>query len=109
VAGPEHDDDREPRSVDDWLVDFARNAALRPVLLVALGCFSALGAGALLLAVRGRSLPAIAALALLALGTGDLLQRDLRRRRFGPAARLAAALWVLSGLAAAAAVAFGIA
>jgi hypothetical protein len=109
VAGPEHDDDREPRSLDDWLSDFARNDALRPVLVVALGCFAALGAGALLLAIRGGSLPAIAALSLLALGSADVLQRDLRRHRFGPATRLVTALWALSALAAFAAVALGIA
>jgi hypothetical protein len=108
VSEPDHDEDREPRSLDDWLAGFARNPALQPVLLVVLGCFAAIGAGALLLAFRSRSLAAIAALALLALGTADLLQRDLRRRRFGAAARLAVAFWALSGLAAAAAVALGI-
>ena len=108
MSEPEHDDDREPRSLDDWLAGFARNAALRPVLIVVIACFTALGAGALLLAVRGRNLAAIAALALLAVGTADILQRDLRRRRFGPAARLATAFWALSTLAAAAAVALGI-
>src|SRR5688572_20066369 len=109
MAGPGHDREREPRSFDDWLAGFARIAALRPVLLVALGCFTAVGAGVLLLAVRGRSLAAIAALALLALGTADLLQRELRRRRFGSTARLVTAVRVLSALAAAAAVALGIA
>jgi hypothetical protein len=104
MTGPEREDEREPRSFDDWLGSFAREGALRPVLIVAIGCLTAIGAGALLVAVRGRSLPAMAALALLALGSADLLQRDLRRRRFGPAARLVAALWLLSSLTAAAAV-----
>ena len=106
---PDPEDEREPRSLDDWLGSFARDSGLRPVLVVALGCFAAIGAGALLLAVRGRSLPAIAALTLLALGSADLLQRDLRRRRFGPASRLVAALWLLSALAAAGAVVLGLA
>jgi hypothetical protein len=101
--------DREPRGLEEWLAGFARDAGLRPVLVVAIGCFTALGAGALLLAVRGRSLAAIAALVLLALGTADLLQRDLRRRRFGPAARLVVALWLLSGAAAVVAVAIDLA
>jgi hypothetical protein len=108
VTSPRHDDEREPKSFDDWLASFASESTLRPVLIVALGCFAAVGAGALISAVRGRNLAAIAALALLALGTADLWQRDLRRRRFGPASRLALALWLLSAAAAAGAVAVGI-
>jgi hypothetical protein len=99
----------EPRSFEEWLASFTADATLRPVLVVAVGCFTAIGAGALLLAVRGRSLPAIAALALLALGTVDLLQRDLRRRRFGVLSKLVTALWLLSALAAAGAVVLGLA
>jgi hypothetical protein len=106
---PDRQDEREPRNLDEWLASFARNGALRPVLVVAIGCLTAIGAGALLLAARGHSLPAIAALALLAFGSVDLLQRDLRRRRFGPAARLVTALWLLSALAAAGAVLAGLA
>jgi hypothetical protein len=109
VAEPEHDEDPEPSSLDGWLTGFARNLALRPILVVVVVSFAALGAGALVLALRDHSLPAIGALTLLALGTGDLLLRDLRRRRFGPAARLVTVVWVLSALAAAGAVALGIA
>lgn len=109
MSEPEPEDEREPRSLDDWLGSFARDDSLRPVLVVVLGCLAAIGAGALLLAIRGRSLPAIAALALLALGSADLLQRDLRRRRFGPTTRLVTALWLLSALAAAGAVVLGLA
>jgi hypothetical protein len=101
--------DDEPRSLEEWLGGFAADTTLRPVLVVAVGCFTAIGAGALLLAVRGRSLPAIAALALLALGTADLLQRDLRQRRFGVLSKLVTALWLLSALAAAGAVVLGLA
>jgi len=101
--------EREPRSFEEWLGSFASDSSLRPVLVVALGCFTAIGAGALLLAVRGRSLPAIAALALLALGSADLLVRDLRRRRLGPASRMVLALWALSAGAAVGAVALGLA
>lgn len=97
-------DDGPPRSIDEWIASLARDPTLRPVLIVAIGCFATIGAGALLLAVRGRSLPAIAALALLALGSVDVLQRDLRGRRFGPTARLVVALWLLSAVAAAGAV-----
>ena len=109
MTGPERHDDREPRSLDDWLASFARNPALRPVAIVVVGCLAAIGASAILLAVRGHSLPAIAALALLAFGSVDLLQRDLRRRRFGSASRLVVALWLLSALAAGAAVLLGLA
>ena len=109
MTEPEPEDEREPRSLDDWLGSFAREGSLRPVLIVVLGCLAAIGAGALLLAIRGRSLPAIAALALLALGSIDLFQRDLRRRRFGPASWLVAALWLLAALAAAGAVVLGLA
>jgi len=63
VTKPEPEDEREPRNLDDWLAGFVRDSGLRPVLVVALGCLAAIGAGALLLAIRGRSLPAIAALA----------------------------------------------
>jgi hypothetical protein len=109
---PDPEPDRgggEPRSLDDWLRSFASDASLRPVLLVAAGCFGAIGAGALLLAVQSHSLPAIAALALLAFGSADLFLRDLRRRRFGPASRAVVALWLLSAVAAAAAVWSGLA
>jgi hypothetical protein len=109
VTPPKHDNRGEPSSLDDWLMGFVRIVALRPVSIVVVGSFAALGAWILVLALRDRSPLAIAALALLALGTADLFQRDLRRRRFGPTARLATALWALSALAAASAVALGIA
>ena len=78
------------------------------MLVVALGCFTAIGAGTLLAAVRSRNLAAIAASALLALGTADRLQRDVRRRPLGPASLLALGLWALSALAAVVAVAIGL-
>jgi hypothetical protein len=106
VADPEPPN--EPRSFDEWLGSFARDATLRPVLVVALGCFAAIGAGTLIAAVRSRSLAATAALVLLALGSGDLLLRDLRRRRLGAASRLTLALWALSAIAAVGAVAIGL-
>jgi hypothetical protein len=102
--GPEPGD---PHSFEDWLAGFTRESSLRPVLVVALGCFTAIGAGALLAAARGHW-AALAAVALLALGTVDRLQRDLRQRRLGHASRLALVLWALSALAAVGAVALGI-
>jgi len=99
----------DPRSLEDWLAGFVHDATLRPVLVVAAGCFTAIGAGALLVAVRGRSLAAAAALALIAGATADRLQRDLRReRRLGLTSRLALGLWALSALAALGAAALGL-
>jgi hypothetical protein len=103
--GEEH-----PRSFDDWLRPFFRDSTLVPVLLVATGCFTALGGGIIAWAVRGRSLAAIAALALLAGMSADALLRERRRRgRLGLASRCILGLWALSALAAAAAVALGLA
>ena len=107
---PGDDDGREPQSLDDWLREFLGNGALVPVALVAAGCFAAIGAGVLLAALRGRSLPASAALVLLAGMSADALLRDRRRRgRLGLASRLVLSLWALSGAAAAAALALGLA
>lgn len=108
MSEPGRDDDREPKSLDAWLGSFASDATLRPVLIVVIGSLSAIGAGVLLLA-RGGSLAAMAALGLMALGTLDVLQRDLRQRRLGAAARLALLLWLFSGVAAVVAVATGLA
>lgn len=81
-----------------------------PVAIVVVGSFVAIGAGVLLAALHGRNPAALAALALLALGSGDLLQRDLRhRRRIGLPGRLVLALWALSAAAACAALALGLA
>lgn len=109
MAEPQHRGDLEPSSLDEWVAGFTRNAALRPVLIVAVLSFAALGAGALVLAIRDRNLAAIGAVALVALGTADLVVRDLRHRRFGLATRLVTALWMLSAAAAAGAVALGMA
>ena len=107
---PGDDDGREPRSLDDWLRQFVSDSTLVPVALVAAGCFSAIGAGVLLAALRARNLPAIAALVLLAGMSIDGLARDRRRRgRLGLASRLVLALWALSGAAAVAALALGLA
>jgi hypothetical protein len=107
VTEPDGDD---PRSLDDWLRQFFRDSSLVPVLLVAVGCFTAIGAGVIAWAVVGRSLAAIAALVLLAGMTLDAVLRELRRsRRIGLASRCVLGLWALSALAAAAAVALGLA
>jgi hypothetical protein len=110
LSTPGNDDDREPKSLDDWLRQFITNGALVPVALVAAGCFTAIGAGVLLAALWARNIPAIAALVLLAGMSIDALLRDRRRRgRLGLASRLVLALWALSLAAAAAALALGLA
>jgi len=100
----------EPHGLDDWLRPFFRDSTLVPVLLVATGCFTALGAGIIAWAVRGRSLAAIGALVLLAGMSADAVLRDWRRHgRLGLASRAVLGLWALSAAAAAAAVALGLA
>ena len=108
MTGPEPE--HEPKSLDDWLRPYFTDSTLVPVLLVAAGCFTAVGAGIIAWAVRGRSLAALAALVLLAGMSVDALLRDRRRRgRLGLASRSVLALWALSAAAAAAAVALGLA
>lgn len=100
----------EPHSLDDWLRQFFDDSTLRPVGLVVVGCLTAIGAGIIAWAVRGGSLAATAALVLLAAMSVDALLRDRRRRgRLGLASRCVLGLWALSLLAAAAAVALGLA
>jgi len=102
--------DDEPRNFDDWLRQFFTDSILRPVLVVAAGSLTAILAGIIAWAVRGRSLAAIAALALLGAMSADALLRDRRRRgRLGLASRCILGLWALSALAAVAAVALGLA
>jgi hypothetical protein len=110
VTDPGGEPGGKPRGVDEWLRPFFRDSTLVPVLLVAAGCFTALGAGIIAWAVRGRSLAAIGALVLLAGMSADALLRDRRRRgRLGLASRAVLGLWALSAAAAAAAIAIGLA
>jgi hypothetical protein len=103
-------EDREPHGLDAWLREFLANGALQPVALVAAGCFTAIGAGIVLAALRARNLAALAALVLLAGMSLDALLRDRRKRgRLGLASRLVLGLWALSAAAAAAALALGLA
>jgi hypothetical protein len=100
----------EPRSLDDWLRQFFRDSSLVPVLLVAVGCFTAIGAGVIAWAFVERNLAAIAALVLLAGMTLDTLRRQLRQtRRISLLGRCVVGLWALSALGAAAAIALGLA
>ena len=110
MTTPGDDDGREPAGFEGWLREFLGNAALMPVVLVAAGCFTALGAGIILAALRAHSLAALAALVLLAGMSVDAVLRDRPKRgRLGLASRLVLGLWGLSVAASAAAVALGLA
>ena len=102
--------EREPRSLDDWLRQFFTDSTLVPVLLVGVGCFTAVGGGIIAWAVRGHSLAAIATLLVLGAMSTDALVRDWKKHgRLGLASRGVLVLWALSAAAAAAAVALGLA
>jgi hypothetical protein len=111
MSEPEGRRDEEPpagaRPLDQHLGVFFRDPSLWPVLVVSALIFVTLGASALALALRERNLFAAGALAVLLVVSGDLVQRDLRRRRLGLASRALLALWALSALAAALAVHLG--
>jgi hypothetical protein len=109
---PEASPDQEPSEhdgpgLDRWIRPFFSDLALRPVLIVLVIVVTTLGAAVILLAVRGRSYAALAALLLVAWASADAVWSDLRRRRLGPASGLIAALWLLSGLCALGAVYLG--
>ena len=110
MSTPGDDDGREPSSLDAWLREFFSNGALVPVALVAAGCFTAIGAGVVLAAFWAHNLPASAALVVLAGMSLDALVRDRRKHgRLGLASRVVLGLWALSLVAAAAALALGLA
>ncbi len=100
--------DESPKTPDDWLRALLQDSAFRPVLVTTCLIAATLLGWLLSMGVVQRRTPALAALALLLLLTADVLQRDLRRRRFGLAARGLALLWLLGALAAAAAVRLGV-
>jgi len=98
----------EERRIDRWLEPLFSDPMLQPLLVVSTVIFVMFGATALLLAVASRRISAMGALAILAVMSADAMRPDLRRRRLGPASRLILALWLLSGLAAIAAVRLGL-
>lgn len=95
------------RGLDAHLAEYVRDPSLWPVGIVAVAIFVTLGTALLLAALRLRNRLALAALAVLVVVSGDLLWRDLRRRRVGAASAIVLALWALSALATAIAVARG--
>jgi hypothetical protein len=101
---------REPEesSLDRFLEPFFTDSGLWPTVFVAGGIVATFGAAIVLMALRARNLFALAALALLVVMSGDVLQRDLRQRRLGRASRVVLALWSLVTLTAAGALTLGI-
>jgi hypothetical protein len=77
---------------------FIEDSALWPLLFIFIVHLALGGALVMLAAVRGRSLPALAALVLLLALCVDMVRRARQRRRV---ARWIATLWLLSGLTAA--------
>ncbi len=98
----------EERRVERFIRPYFTDSTLWPVLFVLVGALSTLGASVLLLAVEGRNVFALAALAILLLGSADAVFHDLRRRRIGLAAGAVLGLWALSGAIAFAAVHWGL-
>jgi hypothetical protein len=97
VSDPERREQREDafdRAVDRHFSIFYRDPTLWPVLVVAVAAALCLGGSALVFAVRERNPYSIAALLVLAWLSADVVQRDLRRRRFGVASRAIAGLWL---------------
>ena len=90
----------ERAGADRWLRPYFEDSTLWPILLVAVAIFVSFGAALLLLGVVERRLPALAALAVLLVLSGDLVQRELRARRFGLVSGSVLVLWGLSALAA---------
>ena len=98
----------DARPLDRFLRPYFTDPALGPVLVVFTATLVVFGASALLLALGSRSVFAIAAVLLLAAVTTESLWRDLRRRRLGAANLYILVVWVLSALAAGAAVYFDV-
>jgi len=105
---PTHERREEDRpAFERALSEYVRDPALWPVAIVALLIASTFGAAILLFALRERSWPAIAALLVLLFASVRSVDRDLRRRRLGPAARLVLGLWSASLLIAVGLIALG--
>jgi hypothetical protein len=92
-----HDGDDVPAHwFDRWIRPYAAESTLWPVLLVVLAHIAAFVAPAVLFAVRDRSLPAMAALAILIVASGRAVMVDLAERRLGLITALVATSWGLT-------------
>lgn len=97
---PDHDPEEEPDPAGGRLEAFLRplvtDSTLWPVLLVVLAVFATFFAGAILAALRARSLFAVAALLGLAWLTTGPVMRDLRARRLSAGSAILLLLWLLA-------------
>jgi len=98
VSGRDAEPPEEPghSRLESFLRPFVSDSTLWPVLAVVLAVFATFFAGALLAALRTRSLFAAAALLALAWLTAAPLARDLRARRLSAAGGLLLALWLMA-------------
>ncbi len=97
------EDEREPASLDAWLRSWVSDPTLRPVLIVAVGIVSTLGAALLVLVFGDRNPFAMAALAIVIVVSaqgGFRLWKSGRRGLLG----VLVGIWSLSGLGAVAAI-----
>ncbi len=106
---PDRDPDDDPKTVDDWLRHALAESMFWPVLVVLALAGTTLGAGILLYGLVERNLAVLAALAILAAMSVDIVVREVRSRGFGIRSRLVAGWWIASAVAAAAAIGLGLA
>jgi hypothetical protein len=90
----------DPGNVEDWIRDALAESIFWPVLIVIALVGITLGAGILLFASLGRSLAAIAALAVIALMSVDIVRQEIKARGFGLVSKLVIGWWLASAVAA---------
>ncbi|MCH2171046.1 hypothetical protein MK489_09705 [Myxococcota bacterium] len=83
--------------LDHHLQPLVADSTLQPLAIVVGLTIVSFATGGILIALRDRNAFAISSLGLLALVSVDLLQRDLRERRFGFLSRSICLLWFVSG------------
>ena len=83
--------------LDHHLEPLVTDSTLQPLAIVVGLTIVSFAVGAILIAFRDGNAFAMASLGLLALVSVDLLQRDLRARRFGFLSRSICVLWTVSG------------
>lgn len=102
------EDERQEPGVDRFLRPVFEDSLLWPIAGVTLLSLATFGAGLLLLAFVSRNGFALAALVVVGWMSADVVVRDVRQRRFGPASALVVGLWALAGVGAAAAAWWGL-
>ena len=107
MTRPEESDDSasnrsELTRVDRFLEPLFTDAALHPLLLVIGLTLVTFGTGLVLMAARSRNPFAMASVVLLVVMSVETVQRDIRRRGFGPTSRIVVGFWAATGLCASA-------